>query len=61
MTDEEHDRSRIRIVFDMFSAMQRLEYKTEIGQEIGKGVGEAIAGTIKPYMIELSLKLIENK
>lgn len=61
MTNEEHDRSRIRIVFDMFSAMQRLEYKTEVGQEIGRGISEAITDTIKPFMIELSKRLIEEK
>lgn len=61
MTDTESDQSKIRFVFDLFTAMQKLEYKTEIGQEIGKGVSEDITDTIKPYMIELSKRLIENK
>lgn len=61
MTDTEHDQSKIRFVFDLFTQIQKLTYKTDIGQEIGKGVSNAITDTIKPYMIELSKRLIENK
>lgn len=58
MTDTEADKSKIRFVFDLFTQIQGLTYKTEVGQEIGKGVSEAITDTIKPYMIELSKRLI---
>ena len=60
MTPTEHDKSKIRFVFDLFTQIQKLTYQTEIGQEIGKGVNEAISDTIKPYMIELSKRLNEE-
>lgn len=58
MTDKEDDKAKVRFVFDLFTQIQNLTYKTEPGKEIGKGVSEAIADTIKPYMIELSKQLL---
>ena len=57
MTDIEDDQAKIRFVFDLFTQIQTLTYKTEVAQEMSNGVNEAIKTIIKPYMIELSKRL----
>lgn len=42
MTDKEDDRAKVRFVFDLFTQIQNLTYKTEAGQEIGQKVTEGI-------------------
>jgi hypothetical protein len=61
VTDTQSDKNKIRFVFDLFTQIQGLTYKTEIGQEIGAKVSEAIKEVIKPYMIEKSLKLKDKE
>lgn len=57
MTDTEHDKRLIRLIFEQFKRLEKVEFKTEIGIHMGKGLSKAIKESIKPYMIELSKRI----
>lgn len=54
MTDTEHDKRLIRLIFEQFKRLESAQFKTEIGIHMGKGLSKAVKESIKPYMIELS-------
>ena len=55
-TDLEIDKARLRNLFDRLKDCSEIEFKTEAGQEISKGLNEAWK-IVKPYIIELSHRL----
>lgn len=55
-TCSNHDKSKLRSLFDKLKEVSEIEFKTEAGQEIGKGINEALK-IVKPYIIELSHRL----
>ena len=57
MTDIEHDKKLIRMIFEQFKRMEKVKFKTEIGKQMGIGLSKAVKQSVNPYMIELAKRI----
>ena len=60
MTDIEHDKRLIRIIFEQFKRLEKVKFKTEVGKHMGIGLSKAVKQSVKPYMIELAKRMPEE-
>lgn len=57
MTETEHDKRIIRIIFEQFKRLEKTKFKTKVGKQMGIGLSKAVKESIKPYMIELAKRI----
>lgn len=57
MTDTEHDKKLIRMIFEQFKRLEKVKFKTEVGKQMGIGLSAAVKQSVKPYMIELAKRI----
>lgn len=57
MTQTEHDKRLIRIIFERFKQLEKAKFKTDVGKQMGIGLSKAVKESIKPYMIELAKRI----
>jgi len=57
MTDTEHDKKLIRMIFEQFKRLEKVKFKTDVGKQMGIGLSSAVKQSVKPYMIELAKRI----
>jgi hypothetical protein len=56
-TDLEHDKKLIRLIFEQFKRLEKAEFKTEVGNQMGEGLLRAVKEAIRPYMVTMAKRI----
>lgn len=57
LTDLEHDKKLIRLIFEQFKRLEKAEFKTEVGKQMGEGLRRAVKEAVRPYMVTLAKRI----